>query len=219
MAHMRTAPIPDRGHSGRLGVPFILLLGYLVMEYVRPELLLLLKAPMLISAALFLGWLGQPRKHWSPQLKCFFVFLGVVAVMGPFAMNTFWIFHGFVGMTTQLLCICAPLMHFADSIRKIRIFLRIWLIAFAYLAVYGLTHGGTGPGAHLGDENDLALALNIGIPIAFAFTLGARTFAARATSAIASLLMVGTVAMTFSRGGFLGLAAVLLFCFFVMMMR
>jgi O-antigen ligase len=217
MADMRAAPISVRSYSGRLGLPFILLLGYLVTEYVRPQQLLLLKTPMLLSAALFLGWLVQPRKHWSPQLICFFLFLGVIAAMGPFAVNTFWIFHGFVGMTVQLLCIGAPLMHFVDSIRKVRIFLGIWLVAFAYLAVYGLTHAGTGPGAHLGDENDLALALNIGIPIAFAFMLGARTFAARAASAMAFVLMVGAVAMTFSRGGFLGLAAVLLYCFFVMM--
>lgn len=205
------------GGDDRLGLPFILLLVYLVMEYGRPANPL--KIPLVISVTLFVSWLVQPDKRRSPQLVCFFLLLGVIAVMGPFAVNSFSIFTGFQNMTVQLLCISVPLMHFVSSMRKLRIFLGGWIVVFAYLAVYGLTHAGTGPGGHIGDENDLALALNMAIPIAFAFMWSARSAPARIASTAAFTLMVGTVGVTFSRGGFLGLAAVLPYCFFVMTRR
>lgn len=212
-------PTTVRGTRGddRLGLPLILLLVYLVVEYARPANPL--KIPLLISVALFVSWLRQRDKQRPPQLVCFFLLLGVIAVMGPFAVNSFSIFFGFQLMAVQLLCICAPLMHFVRSMRKLRIFLGGWIVVSSYLAVYGLTHGGSGPGGHIGDENDLALALDMVIPIAFAFMWSARSVWARTASAVAVVLMVGTVGVTFSRGGFLGLAAVLPYCFFVMTRR
>jgi O-antigen ligase len=210
-------PARETGRDNRLGVPLILLLVYLVMEYARPANPL--KIPLLISVALFVRWLVEPNKRRSPQLVCFFLFLGVIAMMGPFAVNSFSIFTGFQTMAVQLLCICVPLMQFVSSMRKLRIFLSGWIVVFAYVALYGLTHAGRGPGGHIGDENDLALALNMVIPFTFAFVWSARRALARAASAITFVLMVVTVCVTFSRGGFLGLAAVLLYCFFIMMRR
>jgi O-antigen ligase len=212
----RISSVPT-ANDRRLGLPLILLLIYLVMEYGRPAEPL--KIPLIISAALFLSWLAQPDKRWPPQLVCFVLLLGTIAVMIPFAVNSYSIVTGFRTMTVQLLCICTPLMYFVTSMRKLRIFLGAWIAVFAYLAVYGLTHAGTGPGGHIGDENDLALALDMAIPVAFAFMWTARSVAARAASAMAFVLMVVVVGVTFSRGGFLGLAAVLLYCGFVMTRR
>lgn len=205
------------GTGTGLGFPFILLLVYLVMEYARPANPM--KIPLVISLVLFVSWLFRPNKRLSPQLLCFFLLLAGIAAMGPFARNSFSVFTGFQTMAVELLCICLPLMCFVDSLRKMRIFLGAWIVVLSYLAVFGLAHGGTGPGGHIGDENDLALALNMAIPVAFAFMWSARTTRVRLASAVAFVLMVGTVCVTFSRGGFLGLAAVLPYCFLVMTRR
>jgi hypothetical protein len=202
---------------GPLGYPIILLIVHLVIEYGRPAYPM--KIPLVVSVVLFFSWLAQPKKRWPPQLICFLLFLVVIAAMGPFAVNSFSIFSGFQLMAVELLCICTPLMFFVNSLRKLHVYLGAWLVVFSYLAVYGLLHGGQGPGGHIGDENDLALALNMAIPVAFAFVTTARSALVRGASAVAFLLMVGTVCVTFSRGGFLGLIAVLLYCLFVMMRR
>jgi hypothetical protein len=214
---LRSATLPRPAGQEPLGFYVSLLLLYLVMEYGRPANPL--KIPLMISVILFVGWFLQRDRRWSPQIVCFLLFLGTIAVMGPFAINSFAIYSGFQVMAVQLLCICAPLMHFLNSMRRVRIFLGGWVAILAYLAVFGLFHGGTGPGGHIGDENDLALALDMAIPMAFAFMRTARLAVVRIASAAVFVLMVITVCVTFSRGGFLGLAAVLLYCFFFMTKR
>ena len=57
------------------------------------------------------------------------------------------------------------------------------------------------------NPNDLALMLNLIIPIAAALMIGTRGIAARAVAAVAMLLSVAGVIVTFSRAGFLTLAA------------
>ena len=69
--------------------------------------------------------------------------------------------------------------------------------------IYGYM-GGSGLAAN---PNDLALVLNLIIPIAAAMMIAARRFAARAVAAFAMLLCTAGVIVTFSRAGFLTLAA------------
>ena len=59
-----------------------------------------------------------------------------------------------------------------------------------------------------GNPNDLALVLNLTIPIAAALMISSRGLALRALAAAAMLLAVAGVVVTFSRAGFLTLAAV-----------
>ena len=69
--------------------------------------------------------------------------------------------------------------------------------------IYGYM-GGSGLAAN---PNDLALMLNLIIPIAAAMMIGTRTFALRGVAAVALLLSIAGVVVTFSRAGFLTLAA------------
>jgi O-antigen ligase len=171
--------------------------------------------PMLISILLFVNWLLLRHKVWNPQIICFFLLLVAIAVMGPFAVNTFTIWWGFRLMAVQLLCICVPMINFLNSRRKITICVNALICVYTYLAVYGLLHSGTGPGGHVGDENDLALAINTTIPLAFISIFLAKRLLHRLAFAAAFTLMVLCVIATFSRGGFLGLLPVALYCFFL----
>jgi probable O-glycosylation ligase (exosortase A-associated) len=194
----------------RLGLPFILTLVYVVVEYARPANPM--KIPLIISILLLVNWITAPEKRWSPQASWFLVLLAVIAVTGPFALNTYAALWGFVAMVTQLVFICIPMMTFLSSLRRLTIFINTLLVVLAYIALYGLFHAGQGPGGHIGDENDLALALNMVIPYAYMSIFLAEDLGQRLLYLGTFGLMVATVIGTFSRGGFLGLVAMLAFC-------
>ena len=70
-----------------------------------------------------------------------------------------------------------------------------------------------------GNPNDLALVLNLTIPIAAALMISARSWLGRATAGSAMLLAIAGVVVTFSRAGFLTLAAIGVLLFAVLMRR
>ncbi len=74
------------------------------------------------------------------------------------------------------------------------------------LTVEGYRVGGVGESI-FGNPNDLALFFVTVIPVAVALALGSRSFFWKLLYGAASLLLVGAVVVTFSRGSSLGLAA------------
>jgi O-antigen ligase len=195
----------------KLGFPFVMLVIYLIMEFARPANPM--KIPLVVCVLLFFYWLNLPRKRWNPQIICFLLLLCSIAVMGPFALNTFTIWSDFRLMVVQLLFFGIPLIHILANLRKLSSFVDALIMVFVYVAIYGMLHRGRGPGGHIGDENDLALAMNMAMPFAFVSILSAKNPARKALYAGAfGLLLAGSIA-TFSRGGFIGLVAVLGYCF------
>ena len=81
--------------------------------------------------------------------------------------------------------------------------------------IYGYM-GGSGLAAN---PNDLALMLNLIIPIAAALALDSRRFGARAVAASAALVSIAAVVLTFSRAGFLTLATTGVMLFVVLIRR
>lgn len=76
------------------------------------------------------------------------------------------------------------------------------------LVVEGYRVGGVGEGI-FGNPNEVALFLVTVAPVAVALALGSRSVVGKLFYAAASLLMLGALIVTFSRGGFLGLAVAL----------
>lgn len=194
----------------RLGLPFVLILIYLLMEYARPANPMMI--PLIISVLLFLQWIPLPEKNWSPQIICFFLLLAVIAIMGPFATNSYAIFWGFRDMVFQLLFVCIPIAHFVNSPRKLATFTHALIALYVYVVILLILHG-SGPGGHIDDVNDVALALNMMIPFAFVSIFLANSRVQRVFFMGVFGLMVSGVIATFSRGGFVGLIPVLLYCF------
>ena len=78
----------------------------------------------------------------------------------------------------------------------------------AYISIYAIIHNGHGPGNYFFDENDLALYINIWIPICY-FLLWGRQSKFKKSVYFASLVLgVIAVVVSFSRGGFVGLVVV-----------
>ena len=73
------------------------------------------------------------------------------------------------------------------------------------LTVEGYRVGGVGEGM-FGNPNDLALFLVTVAPVSAAMFFGSRSLVGKAAYAITTLLLTAAVVVTFSRGGFLGLA-------------
>lgn len=196
------------GREDGLGFFFPLLLAYPFFEYGRPEHPL--GIPMILSSLLLLGWVADRNKRWHPQVWCFFGLIVLMCVGTLLAANTFSAFWHTYGLTVTLLGTCVPLMHFATSLRKITAFINALLSAFVYAALYAITHNGFGPGWQ--DENYLAALMNMAFPFAYFSIFIARRVFTKVALAVVAGLFVAAVVVSFSRGGFLGLAAVLMYC-------
>jgi putative inorganic carbon (hco3(-)) transporter len=191
----------------RLGGALILLLVYLFLEYVRPANPL--GIPLVISLVLFAWWMNLKQKVWAPQFVCFYLLIAAIAAMGPFAVNNYAVWVGFQSMVAWLLCISIPMACFTDSLRKLRVLVNALIALQCYLGAFALVSSGRGPGGFVGDENDVALSILTFMPLAFFSILTARSARARTLLAAAVILMVAGVIATHSRGGFVGLVAVI----------
>lgn len=204
---------PQASDAVTFSFPMVMYLVYLGMEYMRPPNPM--GIPLVISIALVFVWLSQPKKIWAPQFYCFFALEAVIAVMGPFAENNYNVFMWFRNLGVLLICIVIPLVHVVNTERRFSVFIGGITVVMVYLGLYAITHGGRGPGGHVGDENDTSLALNSFIPLVFLSMFLAKTVLQRILYGLAVGIMVLGVAATMSRGGFIGLVAALGYCFFL----
>lgn len=80
--------------SKQIGFPFFLIVVYLFMEYARPANPM--HIPMVLSTILLLNWVFIAKKVWNRQIICLLILLAIIAVMGPFAINNYSVFWGFI---------------------------------------------------------------------------------------------------------------------------
>jgi O-antigen ligase len=188
-----------------------LMILFFVLEYARPPGIVLLKLQMVIIVLIPIAWFLARSRPWSPLLTVQVLFLAQNAAAVPFASNNYSAYFA-----TRMIFGCVSiavglswLMSNRDGTRRL---MWAWLLVMAYVAGWAVTHGGRGPGGFLGDENDLALACVTAFPLAFygfEFMRGWRRFACLGFA----VLLAVAVVVSFSRGGFLGLAAGGLYCF------
>jgi len=196
----------------KLGLPFLALLLFPVFDYGRPANPLFI--PMVISIGLFLAWLIYPIKKWNVQINCLLILLAVMVLDIVFATNWFAAYGTTLTMGITWLCICIPLIHFVDSPRKVKLFINTLIGVFLYIGIYAIFHAGYGPGGSEGaqDENYVSAMMSIAIPLAYFSVPAAETKLGKVFfSAAIGIFVVATI-VSFSRGGFLGMAGALLYC-------
>jgi O-antigen ligase len=210
MREKAAAVLPAR-HKG-LGLPFVLLLLYPVLDYGRPPNPV--GIPAIISVLLVLAWIATPAKKLNLQIVGFLLLLGVMSIGLVTAVNNYSAYQTLTAMAIILVCICIPLIHFIDSLRKIRIFVNVLVVVFLYVGVWAIFHDGNGPAGARGaqDENYTSAMMCIGLPLAyFSIPLTDRRWIKMFY--IAALGVFATaVVVSDSRGGFVGMAGVALFC-------
>jgi O-antigen ligase len=203
-------PHPTAPKDNRSVFAIRVLIFFLVLEYVRPPLLPELKLQMGIVVLMLALWFGARERPWSRILTAQVIFLIVCIQAIPFAWNyyaayfTSRVMFGHLGIALALSWLLATPVIF----RKVA---WAWLLIMGYVAIFGILHGGQGPGAMLGDENDLALGCATAFPFAFygfERLSGGRQWLC---GLIAALLVIAIV-ISFSRGGFIALVAVAVYC-------
>jgi O-antigen ligase len=191
-----------------------LLLVWLFFEFGRPAVPL--KIPLVISLLSFGTWLPRVNKQWSPQTWWFLVFLAVCALEIPLAGNTYSAYQTTYDMAILFLCICLPLQSLITSVRRLRIWVYTFLAIILYVGMWAVFHGGMGPSGISGsqDENYVAALVDMAIPFAFFSLFVEKRRVIQVLLVLSIVVFVGAIALgeNPSRGGFIGLCAVALYC-------
>jgi O-antigen ligase len=179
------------------------LILFFILEYARPYVLAQFKLQMLIVLGLPLFWLMASKRPWSSILTAQALFCGICLVEIPLADNYYAAYFTARTMLGHF-AIALGLSWLLTTRPAFRRVTWAWLFIITYVALFGMMHGGHGPGAMLGDENDLALGCGTAFPLAF---YGFEQFKGRTrlVSGVIAVLLVAAVVISFSRGGLLGL--------------
>jgi len=165
----------------------------------------------------------EAKMRLAPQSRLFWGFLGLAFATIPLATNWFYAYQFAYALALTLVGHFA-IVYILRNEQDLRTFFAWFIGIHIYLAVQGISGysashfnaqgytstGGVG-GYFLGDENDFSLALNIALPLAIYLFRQARTTRSRVGWGVGIAAMLITIVFTFSRGGFVGLAAMALY--------
>src|SRR5215510_2263834 len=198
----------------RLGLPFLLLMVWIWVEYARPTNPL--GIPLVISAILLGGWILNKDKHWSAQSTLLVAFLVVMALGVPLASNTFSAFWSLYSMATILVCIGLTMPSVVTSLGKVRLWIYTFVVVASYVGLWAVFHGGYGPAGAGGGQDENYVTAMVGMAFSFSyfsiFAAKRRITKILLACSLPVYLGAAIVADNPSRGGFLGLCAVFLYC-------
>lgn len=195
-----------------LRIGFALTVLFVTVEYLRPQdwIGALSQAPIAVVVALPLllaltqalrpGLLRDPMVLLVGGLALF------ALLWTPFATNRRWAFETFKFLFLSGVLILA-IASFVDRARRLRVLLGVLWIGFVVQALWALGHEGRGLTTHFGDENDLALGMNVALPFTVFGAFAVRSRVLRVLLLASSGLFVAGVVVSDSRGGLVALVA------------
>jgi O-antigen ligase len=194
---------------------FFWVLVYLVFEYLRPQdyfpALGYLHPAWIITPMMLLRWpKGGFKQAQCQQISIMLVLSVMLLVSVPFVTNhyrAYFIVSGYV----LLWPFCMSIILLVNTADRVVTFVKCWALLGLYVACGSILHpGGLNWGSYfLGDRNDVALVLDMLLPLAWCMFAYERAWSRKGFYLVVTLLCaVGTV-LTTSRGGFVGLVAAL----------
>jgi O-antigen ligase len=210
--NLGAVPLPGESGPGKDRFLLWMTVGWFLVTFVRVQDMLpffKVMAPGAISSLGVTFAIAMRFKEvpWSDTIiRALLVMLAGIGVGIFYALNTFWLFNDFLTLFTYGLVFMMAMPILTKNPYCLDVLIKVIAGSAFATAAWGLTHSGHGQGAWLGDENDVALWLNVGTPLCYfaartAKTRGQRIFLL-ATAAFCALATVAS----FSRGGFVGLA-------------
>ena len=195
---------------------FWLLTIFFVFETIRIQEIIpvvgQMRLPLLMSVSLALYWFSFREKDIFNEdvIKRHIAFLIFITLSFFWVINHFHAKNAIQNMYLFFVAAVLPSTLILHGFKRISMFFFIWAISNGILSIQGILSGGTGPGGFVEDENDLAMALNMGMPYAFMLSR-AKTlpYLLKKLLLILGVVMCFGVIATSSRGGFLGLIAVI----------
>lgn len=193
-----------------------LIMLYVLFEYVRPQSFIPglagFRIPLILTVLLFLFFLFKGDKSIlkHPLIKINIMFIILIAIGLLFAVNHFSVFEKFKFITSYLIAFGLPYIVWVNKFETIRKFFLFWLLVHLFIAIFSLVSSGQGVGSFIQDENDLALVLIMSMPYAYymANIPGVNKITKVSLYSLLGVLILA-VTVSFSRGGFIGMASVL----------
>ena len=210
--------------------PFYGLLLIYILEYFRPQdfidALGPLRLPFLTTVGMFfvliITIIRDPKRGilWPRQTTTFTAVLVLMAVSVFTSINNYWAYEFFRGMALTVILYLLT-VNLAHTEKRFRTLIGLLIAAHVYLCFKGIlqfvegnefgTTGSVG-GNFLGDENDFAMALILIFPWAYFAIETSRSAGKKILWSLVSILLLATITLTMSRGGFVGIAVVLFYC-------
>jgi len=217
--------------SPYLGVFFFMfysvLRPYDFLPFLRP-----LRLTMVIEVLTLASWIlalviSRTKIRWSWFHTAFLVFLGIIGFTTITAANNYYAYETFQAMAVYfvMFLILSNVVDSFDRLQKLIWLLLVIHLYFAakgiltfvtgqhYIATTGQYTSGVVASGFIGDENDFAMAINMMIPFAF---FGFFYLRGKAKLLSGALLVVFVLAVisSFSRGGWVGLGAIVTYGLF-----
>jgi O-antigen ligase len=217
-------PSPDWAWRGLFGFTTVLLLR---PQDALPPLAILHLAELCAIVGLtgmVIARLGRklPPLPFTPEIGGLAAFGVAMAVGIPFSFWPGGSFKDFTEIYLKVLVIVVLMVHCLDRLERLERYTWLMVLCSGYVAAYSLLNYvrgvrlvedgrlGSAVGGIFGNPNDLALNMVVFIPFAVASAFKPGPPPGRVIAAMCGLLMVATTFFTRSRGGFLGLGAMLL---------
>lgn len=165
---------------------------------------------------------GLPVSRVTPELVAVAAFGLIMLVTAPFSVWVGGAVGTFTDIFVKVLLIYVLMTNTLVTIPRLHKFMTVVMLTTGYLAVravidyargFNLIENGRVQGAVGGmfqNPNDMALNMVAVLPIALLVAVRAKTTAGRLLAGCVGLAMIWSVIVTYSRGGFIGLAVMML---------
>lgn len=212
--------------------PYAGLIVYMCLEFLRPTERFPVLAPLhitrFVAVFVLVGWLIRKKKDGfdlgvrAPENIAVGLFLLAAAASVPFAVWKAPAFDTTLDVA-RMAIVFVLIANIVNTPKRLMGFMIAYVLLNVAVSAEQLFHYGTnsaGPdallrvggasGSFLGEDGDFALAMGVALPFAYYLAWSGIRPACRVLSAIGALMFVGSVVATGSRGGAVGLAAVLI---------
>jgi hypothetical protein len=220
----RGRPAP-RGHT----VAYAGLILFTILLYVRPNDLLpigtfpIVKIMTIGTLAVFFVerlLMGGSLSVMPRPFKYLLALAGFVILSIPFGLDPSASFSAFTDVFLKTFLVFLLMINVVTSFRRLRLMMEVTVLSSAFVAVISLSDfiqgknlvGGEGRatgavGGIFGNPNDLALALNVLLPLAIGLALSRPSPFTRLVYGGCAALFALTIMVTYSRSGFVALVA------------
>jgi putative inorganic carbon (HCO3(-)) transporter len=203
------------------------LILFTILLYLRPnDLLPIGTFPILkiltigTLAAFFIDRLGQggPLSVMPRPFKYLLIMAGLAILSIPVGLDPGASFAGFIDQFLKILLVFLLMINVVTSFRRLRLMMEVTVLSAAVVAVLTLSDYVQGKnlvedfraagalGGIFANPNDLALAMNVLLPIAVGLALSRPSPFSKLLYLVCSGLLAVTTVVTYSRAGFLTMA-------------
>lgn len=194
------------------------LIAMVIFLYLRPQELYLsflspLKLPGITLMLMVFIFLSNSKDYLKEELayKLMIAFWLLVSISIFYAVNTRAAYGGSMQMLWILVGFVFPLAVIVNTIDRLFMLWKLWLVVHFLLALTVIQQGGVGPGGILRDENDVAAALVMSLPY-FLYMFATRGIVSRKLRILAlvfAAVVFLAIGVTASRGGMVGMVAMI----------